>query len=835
MILAWAILISFGLMAVPDTLVRNGDFEGPFQANGVAEGWQDNSGWADLDVSYARDTERAHGGRACQRITCTRLGNGAVQTLPGCGIGLKKGRIYHVAGWFRAEPPQRVAMQLRLAPAPYTVYASKDIVAAEAWAKLGFYWTSNVDDPQGRLMIRFTRTGSVWVDDVVCEEASAESAPVIAPPKGNLLANGSFELGPANWLWHHGCDYWTEPDVRVAPRPDGGHYLRLKVPDGVRVHLHSAAVVAASGCSVQASCRIRADRAASVWWGSRRAKKTAQITTDWTTLTAFEKPRFTPDELNFVGLSLAGPVEVSLDDVRLWQDGSDEIRFHAAILPDRFPLALYHDGETPRLRLLSVTPPGGKPPKVMYRVVNFWAEQVHAGAWQPRAGRDEKALAPMNLRRGWYRAEAQWKAGNKQRFHESTFVLLPPAERKAPAERSPFGAHFALGPSGVRLAKAVGVRWLRLHPPNHTKWRVVEPKKGQWAWRDQPIRIARQHGFAICGSLDRLPTWASTAPPGTPDQAFYTGTGAYVPREWREWENYVRKTVARYRGIIDVWEVWNEPNLTSWLVPRKGQTRPEAYVEMLRHTTPVVKEVNPEATVIGGCVAGAVAGKTSARKFAEAIIERGALKLMDVFSYHEYITKSVDETTDPIGSWTQRLRSKMRAAGRLLPVINSEGGFANPGTCLKHRVWDSDTVPSEQMARLLVRQYVASWAAGVERFFFYNFFIDGFPTVRRWEGFVEGEGQPRPNVAAYAAMSWLLDGASFARTEYPTKNSWVHRFETPRGLLSVAWTRTGTSARWIASDAAEAWDLMGREFSVPEDGSFRLTDAPVYVLHRRRT
>ena len=32
--------------------------------------------------------------------------------------------------------------------------------------------------------------------------------------------------------------------------------------------------------------------------------------------------------------------------------------------------------------------------------------------------------------------------------------------------------------------------------------------------------------------------------------------------------------------------------------------------------------------------------------------------------------------------------------------------------------------------------------------------------VYKPEGFVEGDGQPRPNVAAYAQMSWILDGAT---------------------------------------------------------------------------
>ena len=45
------------------------------------------------------------------------------------------------------------------------------------------------------------------------------------------------------------------------------------------------------------------------------------------------------------------------------------------------------------------------------------------------------------------------------------------------------------------------------------------------------------------------PDWASSAPPGTPDHGFYTGRGAWLPRDWAEWERYVTETVRRYREI----------------------------------------------------------------------------------------------------------------------------------------------------------------------------------------------------------------------------------------------------------------------------------------------
>jgi len=808
-------------------LLENGSFEGAFAPRGIAEVWADNSSWADLDVTYAADREQPRSGKACLRIDCTRLASGAVQVTPVQRTPLTPGRVYRVSGWVRAESPQAVALQLRLTPTPYTVYVQQFADAADEWTRVEYLWTSPVDDPKGLFMVRFTKQGTVWLDDLSVEALDADELKALPPPsRGNLLLNGSFDLDLAGWLWGHGCDYWQEADVRVEESADGQRYFRLDVPEGTGVFVNSAAVPVAPGHAVHSAARLRADPPASVRFGIKGATAVVEAGPEWQEVSRSADGAFAPVLVSYISLSVQGPATIYLDDVRLWQDGDEEIPARAAVLPDRFPLALYHDGEAPRLRLMAA---GQDPPAITWRVVDFWDREVAGGTWMPENERDER-VEVIDPGRGWFRAEVTWTTEGEEHAHESTLAVLPPGERRGPIENDFFGAHFALDPTGIRLAKALGVRWLRLHPPNHTKWRVLQPTEDTWNWRDEPIRIARDEGFALIGSLDRLPTWASRAPADFPDHAFYTGTGAFMPRDWGEWENYVERTVTRHKDQISIWEIWNEPNLQDWLRPPEGQTRAEAYVDLLRHTTPIVKRVQPDATVIGGVIAGPPAPGSPAGNFATEMIELGGLELMDVLSFHEYIVGPIDEGEHSVAEWTEQLRRTMRAAGRELPIMNSEGGFATPGTSLAHRLWDSGTVPSREMAPLLVRQHVAQWAAGVESFFFYNFFINGFATTRRWEGMLENEGQPRPNVAAYATLSWLLDGARFEETTQPSDDCWVHRFSTPRGPLSIAWSRTGTTAECRVPDANAVWDIMGAAQPVPLDGVFRLTEMPIYVL-----
>ena len=813
-------------------LLPNADFEGAFSEDGIAVGWADNSSWANLDITYSPERSTTHGGRACQQVRCTRLDYGAAQLVPQPWVPLTKGRVYRVRGWLRGNVGH-VALQLRLAQSPYTVYAEKGVTVSAEWQQVEFLWTARTDDAQGRFMLRFVQPGTLWVDDLSVEELTPEEAAASAPePRpGNLLHNGRFDLGLANWLASHNCDQWREASLTVLPGAENP-CLQVRVPDGVSLNLSSDAVPLAVGRPVRLSVRVRSEPPCTLTFGSRNCRTRIEATPTWQEGCTAGTAGFEPTPFDHVQFGIRGPATVWIDDVVLRQDDAPRARnpFRAAVTTDRHPLALYHDGESPALSVLAAPGDDASLPELRWAVRDFWGTERRAGSWRPTGDSLELPIEVNGLGRGWYHATVRWESGDGVGSNECTFCVLPPPERRVEPAQSPFGAHFAVDPTGLQLAGAVGIRWLRLHPPNHTKWRIVEPENGVWRWRDDPIRIAIEAGLELVGSLDRCPDWASSAPDGTPKGGFYTGIGAWLPRDWTEWENYVARTVSRYRDRIRVWEVWNEPNLTNWLIPRGGQTRAQAYVEMLRHTTPVVRRCDPEATIIGGCVAGAMTDDSDAWTFARDIISQGALELMDVFSFHEYITKSVDEGSEPIDAWLTKLRGSMQVAGKVLPIINSEGGFSNPGTCLSSRPCDRSTIAPPDMARWLVRQYVSQLALGVRQFFFYNFFVDGSPVVREWEGFVEGDGQPRPNVAAYATMTWLLDEARFVRTERLADDSWRHLFTTARGEMAVCWARTDTQHRVSFGPGARAWDLMGAPKPIASDGSLLVTDAPVYVL-----
>ena len=163
-------------------LIRNGDFEQPFGANGVAPHWTDNSGWAPVTVSYADEAAAAHAGGHAQRITCSSFKGGAVQFVQ-YAVPVTNGIVYRVSLWMKGDLAAPVEVQLRKSPAPYTTYASHLFRVGPQWKQFQFDAAPVETDPAAMFIIRFGATGTVAVDDVSCRAVGTRSRAVrLRPP-----------------------------------------------------------------------------------------------------------------------------------------------------------------------------------------------------------------------------------------------------------------------------------------------------------------------------------------------------------------------------------------------------------------------------------------------------------------------------------------------------------------------------------------------------------------------------------------------------------------------------------------------------------------------------
>lgn len=143
----------------------------------------------------------------------------------------------------------------------------------------------------------------------------------------------------------------------------------------------------------------------------------------------------------------------------------------------------------------------------------------------------------------------------------------------------------------IALIEKCGIRWVR----QDFTWRRIEPERNQYHYEecDWIVEELTKRGISILGVLGYAPEWAALNP----------SKWTSPPRSVDEFQNYVQKTVARYKGKINHWEIWNEPNTPLFWEP---QDNLRTYAQLLRQSYAAVKEANPQAMVLHGGLTGDV-------------------------------------------------------------------------------------------------------------------------------------------------------------------------------------------------------------------------------------
>lgn len=104
------------------------------------------------------------------------------------------------------------------------------------------------------------------------------------------------------------------------------------------------------------------------------------------------------------------------------------------------------------------------------------------------------------------------------------------------------------------------------------------------------------------------------------------------------WKNYVKYTATEYKGLVDVYEVWNEPDIG---VFNSTNVTGKQYAELLKATKEVLDEVDPDARVAGAVVSNEYYfrwGYTT-HDYLEEIFKNGGGDYMDIVSVHIYTQK----------------------------------------------------------------------------------------------------------------------------------------------------------------------------------------------------
>ncbi len=97
--------------------------------------------------------------------------------------------------------------------------------------------------------------------------------------------------------------------------------------------------------------------------------------------------------------------------------------------------------------------------------------------------------------------------------------------------------------------------------------------------------------------------------------------------DYQYWDKWVRDIVTQLDGLISIYEVWNEPNITSF---NKNGATPAQYGELVKRTYKIIKDINPEIKVVSMVTAGVDL------EWIEGALAVGAGDYCDAISVHPY-------------------------------------------------------------------------------------------------------------------------------------------------------------------------------------------------------
>lgn len=355
----------------------------------------------------------------------------------------------------------------------------------------------------------------------------------------------------------------------------------------------------------------------------------------------------------------------------------------------------------------------------------------------------------------------------------------------------------------------VGVKWVRIQ----SGWQRTERVRGQYSfeWIDKVVDnlIARgmKPWICLCYGNELYNEEAKEV---------FGATGIapiFNDDQKLGWANYVKATVEHFRGRVDHYEIWNEPD-GKWCW-KHGVSGTE-YGQFCVDTSAAIRAVMPEATVIGGviCTFG------SNLAFTNEALAAGMDKAIDALSFHEY---TPDESK--LFEHIPALKALVHSYNPDIKIIQGESGSQSRSDgcgALRGGAWTP-----ERQAKQCVRHAIADLIIDVEFTSYFSCmdmiealngkvgdkssYLDyGYFGILGADfdenGFASGEYTPKPSYYAYQNVcSVFAEGAEVCdlpilRTVLPSKrllgsdyggNLIYKGFRKPNGATALAyWNST---------------------------------------------
>ena len=339
-----------------------------------------------------------------------------------------------------------------------------------------------------------------------------------------------------------------------------------------------------------------------------------------------------------------------------------------------------------------------------------------------------------------------------------------------------------------RRAKLAGVRWSRVV----FYWSEIQPH-GPRDWRaghylrHSIIDRERRNGIEVVGLLMNTPAWAA-ARRQDGVRSLPAGLNRPIDDPQNAWAAFVRQMAAEYRGRIDTWIIWNEPDIqpgdpNAQYYSFAGHA--EDYALLLRTAYLAAKKGNPDARIVFASTTYWADANANRPLFLERTLSALA-RDPEAHAHGFYLDKvglnlytSPDDLRRVAGVYREVLQRFGVAAPLWLTEMNATP-YDDSGRGMS-REPNGFRVTLDQQAAFVVQAFAMGLTAGYERIAFHAM-VDRDTGDELW-GLVRNDGTLRPAFVAYQAAARYLGGAQravFAGRERP-------EWRWPRGEYVPNW------------------------------------------------
>jgi|GEM_PF-912600 len=393
-------------------------------------------------------------------------------------------------------------------------------------------------------------------------------------------------------------------------------------------------------------------------------------------------------------------------------------------------------------------------------------------------------------------------------------------------------------------ATDIGVKWSR----EEMSWANLEPSQKvsyNWSAYDPWINELVSRGIGVVGAIQTTPSWASGVPKTDPDWYWH------VPSNPQDFVDFAGVAASHYAGKIDVWEIWNEPDVDITF-KCDGCNRPAIYAQMLAGSYAAIKKANPKATVlIGGLSIHDT--NNGGMAFLDAVVAASGGKLnFDVLSIHPYMPDRPPESTDP-KTVVQNFQYRLDMSYKWLKdhgapnkeIWITEHGYSTCNPC------GTLGVSEEEQARRLVRLHAIAMAAPNVTQFDYFQLKDKFnsPPGDLWGNMalMRNNLTYKPALIAYSVMTRLLEGATFLNQGplmrsvpnrwQPQWDRYHYRFTKDGSMVHVIWKLGAPEAVNVpvSQTVVQIIETGGRKLDVAVKGgsiAVTISEDPIYVIEQ---